>query len=223
MDTFHRQAEILTPDDLAGVDVDIVGAGALGGAILLCVGKMGFGTQSRITITDFDRCEMHNLPTQWFRPSHVLLARPKVDALAETLAWVCDREVATVQERFTGAEQRRLGPVVILAVDSLDERREIWGRLKQRDDVRFLIDARMGAEVLEIYCVDLALDEHDGYERSLESDGDPFVEPCTRRAILYTVLGGASFVGSLLRAYVRGEPYPRCLVFDFRNFLVQTD
>ena len=40
---YLRQLDLLTPGDLAGLDVDIVGAGALGGAILLCLGKMGFG------------------------------------------------------------------------------------------------------------------------------------------------------------------------------------
>jgi len=221
MDEFHRQREILTPEDLEGLDVDIVGAGSLGGAILLCISKMGFGIRNRITISDFDRCEAHNLATQWFRQSHVILEQAKVDALAETVAWICDREIVTVHGRFTGAEERPVGPVVILAVDSLEERRRIWERLKCRDDVQLVVDARMGAEVLEIYCVDLDEDSFDSYERSLEDDGEEYQEPCTRRAILYTVLGGASFVGSLLRAYTMGENFSRHLVFDFRNFFVQ--
>ncbi|MHC4446871.1 MAG: ThiF family adenylyltransferase, partial [Planctomycetota bacterium] len=77
MDTFFRQADILGLDDLEGFDVDIVGAGSLGGAILICLGKMGFGIRNRLTVTDFDRCEAHNLATQWFAPGHVLLNRPK--------------------------------------------------------------------------------------------------------------------------------------------------
>lgn len=223
MVVFVRQREILTPDDLAGLDIDIVGAGSLGGAILLCMCKMGFGVRSRITVTDFDRCEAHNLPTQWFRRSDVALRQAKVEALAEMVAWVSERKVATVQERFTGAENRRLGPVVILAVDSLDERRRIWENLKKRSDVRLLIDARMGAEVVEIHCVDLGDGELDAYERSLVGDEEAYQEPCTRRAILYTVLGGAAFVGSLLRAHARGESHPHRVVFDFRNFLVETE
>ena len=223
MDEFLRQREILMPDDLQGLHIDIVGAGSLGGAILLCVCKMGFGIRNRITVTDFDRCEAHNLGTQWFRRSHVMLQQAKVDALAEMVAWVCDREIVTVRERFSGAEARLIGPVVILAVDSLEERRRIWDRIKDRDDVDFLVDARMGAEVLEIHCVDLGQDSFDSYERSLESDGEEHHEPCTRRAVLYTVLGGASFVGSLLRAYARDEEYPRHLIFDFRNFFMEVD
>ena len=183
MEIFSRQADILSPDDLEGFDIDIVGAGSLGGAILLCLGKMGFGIHNRLTVTDFDRCEAHNLATQWFRPSHVLLRRPKVDALSEMMAWICDREVTTVEARFTGQETRPVGPVVIVAVDSLEERRRIWQRLKQRNDVRLLLDARMGAEVLEVYCVDLPPQENTAaYEASLEVDGEPFREPCTRRA-----------------------------------------
>jgi molybdopterin/thiamine biosynthesis adenylyltransferase len=222
MDTFFRQADILGLDDLEGFDVDIVGAGSLGGAILLCLGKMGFGIRNRLTVTDFDRCEAHNLATQWFAPGHVLLNRPKVEAMSEMMAWVCDREITTVQSRFTGQETRAVGPVVILAVDSLEERRRIWPRLKRRDDVRLLLDARMGAEVLEVYCVDLPPQKSSAaYEASLETDGEPFREPCTRRAILYTALGAAAVVGSLLRAYTRGEVFPRHVVFDFRNFFLE--
>ena len=34
--------------------------------------------------------------------------------------------------------------------------------------------------------------------------------------------GGASFVGSILRAIAMGEVFPRHLVFDFRNFFVES-
>jgi hypothetical protein len=231
-DPFLRQRDILTPDQAAGVDIDIVGAGSLGGAILVCLCKMGFGIRGRITVTDFDRCESHNLATQWFRGSDVLRRRPKAEALEEMVAWICSREIVAVDARFTGQEGRRLGPVVILAVDSLEERRRIWNRLKRRREVRFVLDARMGAELVEIYCVETAArtgegrgDDHAAaiaeYEGSLESDGEEYPEPCTRRAIFYTVLGAAAFAGSLLRAYVLGEEYPRHIAFDFRNFFLE--
>ena len=222
MDEYLRQREIFTPHDIEDRDLELVGAGALGGAILLALIKMGFGVLNRIVVTDFDDCAPHNLSNQWFRQSHVALGVSKVDALAEMVAWIGDRNVEPVRARFTGAEQRPLGPVVVLAVDSREERAAIWDNLRQRDDVRFVIDARMGAEVLEIHAVDL---DHDteAYARSLEAParGESFEQPCGERAIFYTVLGGASFVGSILRAWCRGERFPRHLVFDFRNFLIQ--
>ena len=213
---YIRQLELLVPGDLEGLDVDLVGAGSLGGAILLCLGKMGFGIRNRITVTDFDRCEEHNLPTQWFRPADVTMGRPKVEALTEVAAWIFDREIEPVDAHFTGAEDRRLGPIVIVAVDSLEERRRIWEQLSSRDDVRFLVDARAGAEVVEIRALDLERDSRDEYERSLE--GEPFVERCTRQSISYTVIGAAAFVGSVVRAWVRRDEYPRSFVFDFHNF-----
>ncbi len=222
MDEFYRQREIITPDDLEGLDIDIAGAGALGGAILFCLCKMGCGVRNRMTITDFDRCAEHNRATQWCRASHVLLGEPKVEALAEMASLLCEREVATVQDRFTGDESRPLGPVVILAVDGIEERLSIWRKIKQRGDVRFLLDARMGAQILDAYAVDLEHDSFDAYEHSLVIEDEPYDEPCTRRAVFYTVLGGAAFVGSLLRAYARGEDFPRHVAFDFRHFFVET-
>ena len=213
---YIRQLELLVPSDLEGLDVDLVGAGSLGGAILLCLGKMGFGIRNRITVTDFDRCKEHNLPTQWFRLADVTMRRPKVEALAEVATWIFDREIEPVDAHFTGAEDRRLGPIVIVAVDSLEERRRIWEQLSTRDDVRFLVDARAGAEVVEIRALDLERDSREEYERSLE--GEPFVERCTRQAISYTMIGAAAFVGSVVRAWVRRDEYPRSFVFDFHNF-----
>lgn len=221
MDTYHRQRDLITPDNLHHLDVDLIGAGALGGAILLCLGKMGFGVRNRITVTDFDVCEPQNLATQWFRPADVSLSRPKVDALADVAAWVLDHEILTVRARFTGAEDRRVGPIVILAVDSLDERRTIWSKLRTRSDVRLLVDARAGAEVAEVWTLDLREDLRRAYERSL--DGVPFEEPCTRRSIAYTSLGTAALVGSLLRAWVQGHDYAQRVTFDFRNFWVESD
>ena len=221
LEEFHRQRQLLTPEDLQGQDVDIVGAGALGGAIAICLCKMGFGITSRITVTDFDVCKSHNLATQWFRPSDVLVERSKVEALSEMVGWVCDRDLSTVNGRFSGNEDRRLGPIVILAVDSLAERRRIWSRLKKRREVAFLVDARMGAEVLEVYVAGSNQDERTAYEDSLDDRGESFDEPCTRQGILYTVMGAAAVVGSLLRAHARSEPYPRHIAMDFRNFFIK--
>jgi molybdopterin/thiamine biosynthesis adenylyltransferase len=219
MDRFHRQRDLLTPADLDHLDVDLVGAGSLGGAVLLCLGKMGFGVRTRMTVTDFDRCEEHNLPTQWFRASDVTMGRAKVEALADTAAWVLDREIESVAERFTGAEARRLGTIVVLAVDTLEERRRIWTNLARREDVRFLVDVRAGAEVVEVFALVLRADDRAPYEESLA--GEPFREPCTRRSIAYTALGAAALVGSVIRSWVRGHAFPRHLVFDFRNFWVE--
>lgn len=221
MEPFHRQRDLLAPENLHDLDVDVVGAGSLGGAIVLCLGKIGFGIRNRITVSDFDVCEPHNLATQWFRPADVSLSRPKVDALADVAAWVLDHEIHTVRTRFSGAETRRIGPIVILAVDTLAERRSIWANLKERDDVRLLLDARAGAEVAEVWTLDLQSDPQDAYESGLQDE--PFEEPCMRRSIAYTALGTAAFVGSLLRAWVRGDDYARRITFDFRNFWIQSD
>ena len=218
---FLRQQDLLTPEDLRGADVDIVGGGSLGGAILLCLCKMGCGLANRVTITDHDLCEPHNLPTQWFRTSHTILGRSKVEALADTVGFLCERQITTRRDRFSGAERRRVGPVVILAVDSIEERSRIWKGLARRDDVQLLIDARMGAEVLEIRAFVFGQDDPESYSGTLHSPEESFREPCTRRAIMYTPFGAAAFVGSLFRSWAASSPFPRYLAFDFGNFMME--
>ena len=219
---FLRQQDLLIPGQLRDENIDIVGAGSLGGAILLALCKMGCGIENRVTVTDFDTCKIHNLPTQWFRSSHAKTNWPKVHALAEAVELLCERRIETQLGRFSGAEERPLGPVLILAVDSIEERTRIWKNVKVRSDVRFLLDARMGAEVVEIRAVVLGRDAHDVYEESLHDPAQSFAEPCTRRAIVYTSLGAAGFVASLFRSYARGLPFPRYVAFDFRNFFLET-
>ncbi len=220
-DRYDRQQRIKGWDQqaLRRAYVLVVGAGALGGSILLCLCKMGFGISNRITVTDFDHCEFRNLATQWFRSSDVLMSQSKVQALGEMVSWICEREIHPVQDRFTGAEKRKLGPVVILAVDSLQVRLDIWNQLRKRDDVELLLDARMGAEVLEVFSLDPRAGDsspaYRSYEQSLQRPEQAVQEPCTRRGILYTTLGAAAFVGSILRAHAQGTTYPRYLAFDF--------
>lgn len=218
---FFRQRDLITPDDLRDLDMDVVGAGMLGGAVLLCLLKMGFGLGSRVRVTDFDRCEAHNLPTQWFRSGDVLLRRPKVDALADLAAWVADREIVAAAGRFTGEEPHPIGPIVVLAVDSLEERARIWAGLRERKDVRLLVDVRAGAEVVEVHALEPGRAAAEPFERSLE--GEAAEEPCTRRAIAYAPFAAAALVGSIVRAWVRGDPFPARVTMDVRNFWIERD
>lgn len=218
METFERQQDLLSLEDTEGVHVDVVGAGALGGAVLMCLGKMGFGRRGRLTVTDFDLCEPHNVPNQWFRPGDAAVRRAKVDAVADTAFWVLGTAVSPVEARFTGDEERPVGPVVVLAVDTLAERRAIWQRLRERADVRLVVDVRAGAEVVEVQSVATDRDDPADYEAGLAAE--PFEEACTRRAVFYGALGAAALAGSVVRAWVKGEPFPRRVTLDLRNFWI---
>jgi len=217
-----RQMDILGPHEMVDLDVDIAGGGSLGGASLLVLTKMGCGVLNTITVTDFDVCREHNLPNQWFGRSHVALGQAKVEALSDMVAFIGERNLVPIHGRFTGDESRRLGPIVLLTVDSLEERAKIWNNLEKRTDVRLVIDVRMGAHVVELFAVDMRRGDRAAYEQSLVvPEGGEYEEGCGERAIFYTVLGAASFVGSILRAYCRNEPFPEHLVFDFKHFMIQ--
>lgn len=218
-----RQQDLITPDHLAGLDIDLAGAGSLGGAIVLALCKMGCGLANIVRLSDPDVCEIQNLPTQWFRKSHVVLREPKALAVAEMVQLLCERTIEPRCEALTGMEPRPLGPIVILAVDSIEERAKIWGNLSRRQDVRLLIDARMGVEIVEIHAVVLGEDSSEVYASSLHAPEESLVEPCTRRAVVYTTFGAAAFVASLVRAHACREPFPRYVAFDFRHFMVNTD
>ena len=74
----------------------------------------------------------------------------------------------------------------------------------------------------EIHSVRIGEDSHEPYEESLENPGEAFRAPCGEQAIIYTTLGAAAFVCSIVRSHALGLPFTRHLAFDFGNFFIET-
>lgn len=212
---FLRQLDLVNPETL-DLPIHLIGCGGIGSFTALVLSKMGV---NHLYLYDPDDIEEHNLPNQLFRLKDV--GRPKVEALREIL------------EEFTGApveglpvevEARRMTGVVISGVDSMRARKAIWLRsIRYRASVLRYLDARMGAEVARIYAVNPTdPDDIRLYEKSLYSDEEAEVLPCTAAAISYSGFAIASLIGNLIKRLANGEDLPHEILLDLKTLTLLT-
>lgn len=206
---FHRQLDVLSPKD-AKKSISIIGTGAVGSVAGLCLAKIGC---SNIKLFDFDKVEMHNIPSQMFTPEQV--GMPKVNALQSTIKQFTDIETETVSEKWNGETSQ----IMIIAVDSMKERKNIYEQLKEKYMVELMIETRMGAENMRIYPLTPSNPEHQKfYEKTLYSDKEASEEICTRKAIAYNTFVIGGLITSIVQKYLRQTVIPKEILFDLKNY-----
>ena len=183
----------------------LIGSGAVGSFAALVIGKMGL---SALTVFDEDGVAAHNLPNQFF--PHQELGAFKVSALARLLAAFSS---CAVSERVEMYAAQPLTEVVICAPDSMRVRRMVWEQFRAQDAARFLIEARMGAEIGRVYCIDK--DAPDYAERAalyeaeaLYSDDAVPPAPCTAQTIIYNVVALAALMARALKGRIMEDAPP---------------
>jgi len=203
---FLRQLDILPPEQLT-FPITVIGAGAIGSAAVITLAKMGC---SHIAVWDDDILAEHNVSNQMCKPSAV--GRPKVDALAELVWDLAEVRIHCRNERYRG---QRLEGVVIVAVDSMTSRMEVWKRVKFDTGVPLLIDARMGAEFGRLYAIRPSdPDDVDFYESNLYPSSEAEEGPCSARAIIYCPALVAALIALLVKRSATGEPPPSEILLD---------
>ncbi len=213
----------IIPRDILDTPINIIGCGAIGSFTALGLMKTGF---KNLHLWDFDKVAIENVGTQLYGATHVrtdkvsalnqLLGQlgPPGDlpAMIHNERWNCDTldddECSYAHDHddeydeddcvmTSTPEHMRDGGIVIMAVDSMKARREIWDSLKDYtencisdDDVDWVIDGRMGAEHALMYTMAPTDDDADiaTYEKTLYSDDNALQEPCTAAGTAYTAL-----------------------------------
>lgn len=178
-----RQMDILPPD-CTNLDIAVIGAGAIGSQVTLCLAKMGF---QYITVYDFDMVDDENMNCQWYGPSDI--GSNKTSALVknvEDLTGVKINEESRAVNKDLPIEGSP--DIIICAVDSMKVRNEIYNMYK-KTLVKWWIDPRMGAEEGLVYTVDLSSDkEKERYEKTLYTDDESVQEACTAKATMYCAM-----------------------------------
>jgi len=211
---FWRQLEICPPDKLA-FPITVIGAGAIGSAVVVNLAKMGC---SDITVWDEDVLAEHNIPNQMCLVAYVNFA--KVDALARLVEMLCGVQIKPLSSSYRG---QRLEGVVISAVDSMTARQIIWRAVKMRRQVDLFIDARMGAQVARIYAIrPTDPDQIDFFESNLYASDEAEQLPCSARSIIYCPAIAAALIALLVKKHAVSQPHPHELLVDLTNFTLLT-
>jgi len=209
---FHRQLDLIHPEEAAKLQVTVIGAGAIGSFTVLALAKIGV---TNITVYDEDTVEDHNLPNQYYRLEDI--GKKKVVALAEIVEAFTGVQITPVAEMYVA---QPVSGVVISGVDSMDARMEIWKNLKGFYPDHYL-DARMGAEVGQIFAVEPAnfLSAEEYEEKKLFPSTEATPGACTARSTMFCANGLASLVTAQVSNIINGRR-TKNMTIDFRNFTI---
>src|SRR3972149_8693590 len=187
---FKRQKEIFDPL-IFQKSVVIAGLGNIGSQTAVALTRLGL---KDFYLYDHDIVEEHNLSSQSFFIDQ--LKKPKVEMIKEILRNINKNiSVLALREKYNG--DTSFGDILIVAVDSMKERKRIWKNLYKRNiRPELIIDGRMGGPQLEIYTC-----------KNLEEWEDTFVDnpsndPCGGLYFISASMTIGAFIANQIRRYI---------------------
>lgn len=218
---YARQSGIISVLDLRELpEVVIVGAGGIGSTSAIAIAKMGIPS---VTLVDFDDVEDHNLPNQMHQ-EHTI-GKSKVESLSNLMgSFNSECYVSTYHAKMDENIWKEIlnnshNPIVVMAVDSMKSRREIFEITK--NEASFIVDGRMGGFVMSVYAHEQK--DFDKYEESLHPDGESAQIPCTERAIIFNTFGIGCEIAKTIGLYASGKEYKNSITRDFLNDIFISD
>lgn len=199
---YKRQALIFKPDDFETKTVSIIGLGNIGSHTALGLARLGL---KKFVLFDHDKVENHNLSSQAFPFDS--LGKEKVVAISEEMKRISNSNILEIPQKFNVDDE--VGDIIIIAVDSMDARKNICKQLKANgSDFDLLIDGRIGGSQLEVYTV-----------KSLEEWKKTFVDkassdPCGGRYVCYTSMIIGGIITNIVKKHLKKEKLNRSLVFN---------
>lgn len=219
----------------------IWGCGAIGASVATTLARQG---AERFILIDYDTLDEVNIGTSPYLKTQI--GQAKVLALRDLLSAIIipDDEsenldptdkihffehkiisqdsVAAMIGRFSNDVV--LGNIHIIGFDNMEVRMKVAQVLAQVNYITAVIDARMGAEQMQIYSWHTACNKFSitDYKRVWYSDKDGSSDPCTMKSTFYCVNTLAGFVGSILRKMMTSQPYEKLIHFDFSDMGMET-
>ncbi len=193
----------------------VIGAGGIGSSAVVALAKMGL---RNMTVWDDDVLEIHNIGNQFLPYAHEegnFLGRKKTNALGYMLNMLIPEHHTKLFGTRFAAGVSAPSSLTICTVDTMSTRKAIWKHVVTDERCQVYIDARMGAQTLRIFTVDLLdIAAIDAYEETLYSDEDALEEPCTERGIVYTSMFAGAVIANTVKRLAAG-PTPPPFELDF--------
>ena len=198
--SFLRHSGFVGPDDCNEYTLNIIGVGATGSMIAMIAARMGW---HRFRIWDLDFVESHNLPNQIYNYNHI--GQKKVDALEDVLTSFNPDILVEKHPYFFETEKHKdlLDGPLILTVDSLSARKDIYNSFYMNTDVPVVIETAMGFTHAWItYFVMQHVDWMQNWFANLKDDSEVEEGPCGERIMTTLTLNVASIATQLLFNYI---------------------
>lgn len=175
--SFLRHAGWFGPED-SETPLNIIGVGATGSNIGLIAARMGI---HKFRVWDPDIVEDHNLPNQIYNIDHV--GKRKVDAFQDILTSFNPRiTVEKSSTYFTKDDKAQLDGPLVLTVDTMSARKEIYHAFKTNWRVNKVFETRVGFDYAELNVIDnMNISETDSWYNCLRNDDEIPEGPCNLR------------------------------------------
>jgi len=193
--------------------ITVIGAGGIGSWLTHFLARAG----AIVHLYDMDKYDINNMGGQLARWQ--ALHTNKAEALATLVEDLLgeDTYVVAHPERFTD-ETTLTTPVVMLAVDDMNARRQIYDVWKANEQRKLLVDGRMGAEQFELYT---ATQEHDNYMGHWFPPHEAAQLPCAYKATSHIGSLVASMMMGVLTNYFSDNYVPESLTFNTQLFMLE--
>jgi len=175
--SFLRHAGWFGPED-ATEPLNIIGVGATGSYIGLIAAKMGF---HKFRVWDPDIVEDHNLPNQIYDVEHI--GKKKVTAFSDVLQRFNPIiKVETYDSYFTSENKEMLEGPLVLTVDTMSARKDIYDAFKLNWKVKYVFETRLGFDYGEINIIEnMNLAKLQAWKDTLRDDSEVPDGPCNLR------------------------------------------
>jgi len=164
-------------------DVTIVGLGGIGSAVIMLLATMGFDF---IRGYDDDTMEEHNFgttlyPEEWYSRGDDNSKCKMANKIAENYGGE-DVKTEMLVEKFTGNGQV-LSDKTIVCTDSMDSRKLVYEKWKEKEDRKVFIDMRMDALTMSCITVTKNSDVYMDYWFPNGESGEE--APCTMKHTIF--------------------------------------
>lgn len=197
----YRMKDIVPADRLAGLDIAVIGVGAIGRNVALLLAQIG---AESLTLIDPDTIEELNCGPQGFWPSEV--GCDKVTGVRGTLLAINPdllHKVHIIKDVYKPGQLSN-ETVIFACVDSMRARADIFN--SELHHLRFFCDGRMAAESCRILTVEPVEKFIDHYRATLHTDDEAIQESCTAKATCYCANIAAGFMVGQFTKWLRGMP-----------------
>lgn len=207
---YQRQVLLFDPSRFEHVVVGIVGLGNIGSHAALALTRLGI---KNFVLWDPDTIEVHNVASQAYQLHHV--GEHKAHMLKREIKYIePNAHVSYFNSKFSPASFKTIKfvpDIVLIAVDSMKERKRLWNLWKHKQFARHLIDARIGGEQLEIY----NCPSHEAWGRTIV-DGSAD-DPCGGRYIAYVSAITGGLIANQVKKVLNGEAFDTSIMVNANN------
>lgn len=206
---YMRQLAWFNPQNADLPMIHVIGCGGIGSFLVPMLVKMGW---CRVAVYDFDRVEEHNLPNQNFKLADV--GEYKVDAIQLRIYEDTGAFIEVVPRKFdvNSIVDPERPAMYVLAVDSIDMRKELYQQVRGLSNCIAILDGRLGGLLYECMGIDTRkLEQLIEYECTLFDGGKSVQAPCTAKSIIYMGSAIAADLCSMIRKWYTGGQTFECM------------